>query len=137
MGEARVEGAAGRDRVEARHGAVDLRKTLDPRARRRNRAQKAARIGMARLAHDLLDGADLGQPAGHTGRPRGRRRRWRRCHRPGAGVCTGSYAGRDTRSRRQARSVRGRLREGPAGPFFMLLGRGAPEAWPAETSTSQ
>src|SRR5687767_5469858 len=43
---ARVEGAAGWDRVEARHGAFDLNETLRLSTEARNRAHQARRVRM-------------------------------------------------------------------------------------------
>ena len=61
---ARVEGAAGRDRVQARHRAVDLQQPLAVLVHRRDRAHQARRCRDARAVDHLVHRADLGDAAG-------------------------------------------------------------------------
>ena len=69
---ARVECAARRDRVEARHCAVDLREGFAAFAELRDRTHQPARIGVLRRVDHVFDRADLGEaPCVHDGNPVG------------------------------------------------------------------
>src|SRR6186997_478587 len=61
---ARVEGAAGWNRVQTGHGAVDLNQTSLFRRNSRNRAHQAGGVRMARRMDDVAHRADLGDAPG-------------------------------------------------------------------------
>src|SRR5260221_10420683 len=61
---ARIEGAARGDRVQARHGPLDLREALRLLAHRRNRSHEPSGIGMRQIVADRMHQADLHHAAG-------------------------------------------------------------------------
>ncbi len=61
---ARIEGAAARNGVQARHGAVDLVELLAVHRHVGNGGHQAGRVRVRRLVDDLVHRADLGDAAG-------------------------------------------------------------------------